>query len=626
MKASIIAVLLVAVLGGCSSSTGPGDEGSPVEPVVAGTKCTDDAICGEGSRCVEGGCIAISATDGIKNGSETDVDCGGAESNPRCTTDQTCLVNGDCDTDVCNDGKCAAGTPTDGKKNQGETDIDCGGPSAPKCADGKRCKVQGDCESGVCGADFTCAAPTHSDGVKNGTETGVDCGGGNGAPGCPVGEACQNMNDCASLVCTSNVCAARQAGVKDGDETDIDCGGTTSPKCPWDSTCLVDADCTTNACSGGRCIAPSCKGVVHGGTTCGTGEFNDGNKQHESCCRSLPVPGHTDPRFPGRQVYLDKYEITAGRMRKFLAEISAMNGGVPNVKGYITANPPARWNAGWTHVLPANNGGTPVSYTVSNPTVNLLYPGLDVYNTGDAEFRNKFIGDWGINNGTFTIDPGLINTLGGVHFYPEFYVTSGSWPAPDYSASHGFNCTNEVNSYGYGTYWFPPGVTGPNGKAHSQQILDEKSMNCATNALFAAFCAWDGGQLASEEVYDFVANGRTPNARGANCAGGINTTADAGAACYAVYYYPAGTNYDDAGRIAAPGRVTADAVRINPADEPWMDLSGNLMEVVIRADTLRFAVRGGGIGWSTQVTHHGLQASTPRGKNSSYGARCMRFK
>jgi hypothetical protein len=626
MKVSFVSVALLVFVAGCSVNTEVGG-GSSSGGVVAGTKCTGDAECGEGNRCVQGGCVALTATDGVKNGSETDVDCGGAASNPRCTTGQTCAEGTDCDSDVCNGGTCTAGSATDGKKNQGETDVDCGGPNAPKCADAARCKVGSDCQSAVCGLDFTCAGASHIDGIKNGTETDVDCGGGNGAAPCAVGQTCGGMSDCTTLVCTGNVCAARQTGVKDGDETDIDCGGTTSPKCPWDKVCAVDADCTTDSCIGNKCSPASCKGVVRGGTTCGTGEFVDGFKQHESCCKSLPVAGHSDPRFPGKQVYLDKYEITAGRMRKFVEAISAANGGVPNIKGYITANQPARWNAGWTHVLPANNGGTTVSYTVTNPTGgNLLYPGLDIYNTGAAEYRNKFIGDWYINNGTFNIDPGLSNSLGAPHFFPEFRVTSGAWPAPDYSASHGFNCSNETGSYGYGTYWF---FTGVNGKVSSKEVMDEKSMNCATNAMFAAFCAWDGGQLASQEVFDYIGTpARMTNAQ-SNCAGGINTTGDAGGACYSIYYYSspgAPTNYDDSARIAAPGRVAADTVRINPADEPWMDMKGNLMEAVILSDTTRFAVRGGGIGWSTQVTHHGLQASTPRGKNSSYGGRCMRFK
>lgn len=70
--------------------------------------------------------------DGIQNGSETGIDCGGT----------------DCD---------ACPTCSDGVQNGNETGVDCGGP---------------DCD----------ACPTCSDGVQNGDETGVDCGGTNCSP------------------------------------------------------------------------------------------------------------------------------------------------------------------------------------------------------------------------------------------------------------------------------------------------------------------------------------------------------------------------------------------------------------------------------------------------------------
>lgn len=41
-------------------------------------------------------------------------------------------------------------TSTDGKKNGTETDIDCGGPSAPKCGTNKACQVVTDCQSKIC--------------------------------------------------------------------------------------------------------------------------------------------------------------------------------------------------------------------------------------------------------------------------------------------------------------------------------------------------------------------------------------------------------------------------------------------------------------------------------------------
>lgn len=76
-----------------------------------------------------------SCTDGIQNGDETGVDCGGT-----CTACPTC---------------------TDGIQNGDETGVDCGGANCPAC-------------------------PTCEDGTMNGDETGVDCGGAN-CPACPEG-------------------------------------------------------------------------------------------------------------------------------------------------------------------------------------------------------------------------------------------------------------------------------------------------------------------------------------------------------------------------------------------------------------------------------------------------------
>lgn len=67
-------------------------------------------------------------------------------------------------------------TCDDGVKNGDETGVDCGGScdACPACDDGKQ---NGD-ETGVdCGGTSCSACPTCDDGVMNGDETGVDCGG-----------------------------------------------------------------------------------------------------------------------------------------------------------------------------------------------------------------------------------------------------------------------------------------------------------------------------------------------------------------------------------------------------------------------------------------------------------------
>jgi hypothetical protein len=50
----------------------------------------------------------------------------------------------------CSGAACVTGTPTDGVKNGDETDVDCGGAKAPKCAVGKGCNADADCTSDAC--------------------------------------------------------------------------------------------------------------------------------------------------------------------------------------------------------------------------------------------------------------------------------------------------------------------------------------------------------------------------------------------------------------------------------------------------------------------------------------------
>lgn len=93
---------------------------------------------------------------------------------------------------------------SDGIEDGSETDIDCGGVSCASCADGKKCIVGTDCQSRVC-ATGTCQAPTCSDGVENGAETDIDCGGGTCSQ-CSNGKHCLVSADCVSNNCQSQVC------------------------------------------------------------------------------------------------------------------------------------------------------------------------------------------------------------------------------------------------------------------------------------------------------------------------------------------------------------------------------------------------------------------------------------
>jgi sulfatase-modifying factor enzyme 1 len=111
---------------------------------------------------------------------------------------------------LCEDPGCA-----DGIKDGQETDVDCGGPVCAHCADGKACVSNNDCVDQACGVDCaagTCCPASCTDGIKNGVETDTDCGG-NGVgttdncPRCLVGKACQQGSDCDTNLCNTNSCA-----------------------------------------------------------------------------------------------------------------------------------------------------------------------------------------------------------------------------------------------------------------------------------------------------------------------------------------------------------------------------------------------------------------------------------
>src|SRR6185436_837646 len=89
--------------------------------------------------------------DRVRNGDETDVDCGG--SCGRCPATAACRVEGDCQTAACDAGRCRAASCSDGVLDGFESDLDCGGNCSP-CALGKRCSVTHDCAVGQCSSLF----------------------------------------------------------------------------------------------------------------------------------------------------------------------------------------------------------------------------------------------------------------------------------------------------------------------------------------------------------------------------------------------------------------------------------------------------------------------------------------
>lgn len=130
-----------------------------------------------GEICDSDRCAPASCANKVLDGGETDLDCGGAECAP-CASGRKCVNASDCTSNVCQNGVCKAPTHDDGVKNGSETGVDCGYPGGPlySCKDGEGCRSEQACVSRVCWAGV-CQKPTCFDYRQNQGEKDVDCGG-----------------------------------------------------------------------------------------------------------------------------------------------------------------------------------------------------------------------------------------------------------------------------------------------------------------------------------------------------------------------------------------------------------------------------------------------------------------
>lgn len=231
-----------------TSTTGGGSTSTTSETTGPPGSTSDDPDSSSGGP---------TCSDGLENGDESDIDCGGGCM--PCKDGQRCDDSGDCESTACHYvGICVVPGCADGVFDFAEVHLDCGGLACGKtCGLGASCGSDDDCFMGGCFPPGECALePMCVDGSKNGSETDLDCGGACG-PTCKQGMVCAVGGDCTSGSCTANLCddpPTCSDGMRGGAETDIDCSGPCRPCEPFEA-CVFDGDCAAMlVCTGSLCM------------------------------------------------------------------------------------------------------------------------------------------------------------------------------------------------------------------------------------------------------------------------------------------------------------------------------------------------------------------------------------
>jgi hypothetical protein len=236
-----------------------------------------------------GACGGDDASVGATSDGSTSTATTGSSDESRTTSATT--SSSTADTTGADDDDTTTGQPAscdDDVRNGDETDVDCGGSTCAPCNEGQTCNGDTDCAATLSCSDGTCQAPSCSDGIHNGDETDVDCGG--SCEPCGPGADCSSPADCASGICLDGSCTAANCrdGVQNGSETDVDCGGPSCLGCPADGSCESGDDCATLACEEGVCVEIECTTnghCTHLAGTCVVGQCN----QATNTCQAVPA-------------------------------------------------------------------------------------------------------------------------------------------------------------------------------------------------------------------------------------------------------------------------------------------------------------------------------------------------
>ena len=299
-KCNAVAQCGCSVDGQCNAPNTCGG-GNPGTPFTCG--CTKKDCTTQGKTCgtVSDTCSAmLNCNSGTKNGTETDVDCGGIASanatcGNTCAQGKKCSDNSDCTSNFCADGVCCdkacnglceacsaarKGSGSDGTCGNipiNQPDVSqpttCASPSACdgnkgcKSINGQTCATNTDCVSGSC-ADGVCC-----NSVCNGTCMACSAAAKGGGQDGVCGNIAINLPD--------TLAAAQCTGMMSCDGNGV-CKNNVGQPCANNTQC-VNATCVDSVCCG-VASCPACQSCALGGNgTCGNVPAGPDNVTPNTC-------------------------------------------------------------------------------------------------------------------------------------------------------------------------------------------------------------------------------------------------------------------------------------------------------------------------------------------------------
>jgi hypothetical protein len=258
-----------------STSTGTTCSDPQTDCPATGTACATPV-------CDQGVCSTTKAQSGAACTDNNGKVCDGNGACVECVADGDCTGGKVCDSSHA----CVAGSCMDNKKDGTETDVDCGGAGCSPCDNTKACTGNSDCKSAYCASNVCTACTADAQcGTNNYCETATGTCKATKTPG----STCGGASECASGFCVDGVCcdtacngtcvactaAKKQSGMGDGTCGTAKDGTDPHGTCPAQSPLVCG--------NTGVCTAGACQQVAMG-TTCGTASCMNGSATPAPTC------------------------------------------------------------------------------------------------------------------------------------------------------------------------------------------------------------------------------------------------------------------------------------------------------------------------------------------------------